>query len=50
MPAPLPQQGGDPGRGKVEAVTDSLFLALKSWWMVTAALKLDDTCLLAGQL
>ena len=36
---------------KVEAVTDSLFpWALKSLYMVTAALKLEDNCFLAGKL
>ena len=35
---------------KVEVVTDSSSWALKSVWMVTAALKLEDNCLLAGKL
>ena len=30
--------------------TDFLFLALKSLWMVTAAVKSDDNCFLAGKL
>ena len=29
---------------KVETVTDFIFLAPKSLWMVTAAMKLRDTC------
>ena len=35
---------------KVEAVTDFLFLALKSLQMVTVAMKLKDTCSLEGKL
>ena len=35
---------------KVEVVTDFLFLALKSLCMVTAAVKSDDDCFLAGKL
>ena len=35
---------------KVEAVTDFIFLALKSLWMVTAAMKLKDACSLKGKL
>ena len=35
---------------KVEAVTDSLFLALKLLRMVTAATKSKDNCFLAGKL
>ena len=34
---------------KVEAVTDFLFLALKSLGMVTIAMKLEDNCFLAGK-
>ena len=30
--------------GKVEAVTNFIFLARKSLWMMTAAMKLKDTC------
>ena len=30
--------------GKAEAMTDFGFLDLKSLWMVTAAMKLKDTC------
>ena len=37
--------------GKVEAVTDLLFSwAPKSLWMVTAAMKLKDTCSLEEKL
>ena len=36
--------------GKVEAVTDFLSWALKSLLMVTAAMKLEDNCFLAGKL
>ena len=35
---------------KVEAVTDSLFLALKLLRMVTAATKSKDNCFSAGKL
>ena len=35
---------------KVEAVTDFLFLVQKSLWMMTAAMKLKDTCSLEGKL
>ena len=35
---------------KVEVVTDLLFLVLKSLWMVTAAMKIEDDCFLAGKL
>ena len=35
---------------KVEAVTDFLFQALKSLWMVTAAMKLEGDWFLAGKL
>ena len=35
---------------KVEAVTDFLFLALKSLQMVTVALKLEDDCFSEGKL
>ena len=34
----------------VGAVTDFLFLALKSMWMVNAAMNLEDSCFLAGKL
>ena len=36
--------------GKGEAVTDSIFLASKSLWMVTAAMKLKDPWSLEGKL
>ena len=36
--------------GKVEAVTDFIFLAPKSLWMVTAAMKLEDACFLEEKL
>ena len=35
---------------KVEAVTDFLFLALKSLQMVTVVLKLEDDCFSEGKL
>ena len=35
---------------KVEVVTDFLFLVLKSLQMVTAAMKSEDVCFLAGEL
>ena len=35
---------------KVEAETDFFLGALKSLWMVTAAMKLEDSFLLAGKL
>ena len=35
---------------KVEAVTDFLFLALKSLQVVTVALKLEDDCFSEGKL
>ena len=35
---------------KVETVTDFIFLAPKSLLMVTAAIKLKDTCSLEGKL
>ena len=35
---------------KVETVTDFLSWALKSLWMVTAAMKLKDACSLKGNL
>ena len=35
--------------GKVEIVTDFLFLAPKSLRMVTAAMKSEDDCFLAGK-
>ena len=35
---------------KVEVVMDFLFLALKSLQMVTAAMKSEDVCFLAGKL
>ena len=34
----------------VETVTDSIFLAPKSLWTVTAAMKLKDSCPLEGNL
>ena len=33
----------------VEVVTDFLFLALKSLWMTTAAMKSEEDCFLAGK-
>ena len=36
--------------GKVETVTDFIFLAPKSLHMVTVAMKLKDTCFLEGKL
>ena len=36
--------------GKVEAVTDFIFLAPKSLWMVTAVMKFKDACFLEGKL
>ena len=38
------------GGGKVEAVTDFIFLGSKSLQMVTAATKLKDSCSLEGNL
>ena len=35
---------------KVEAVTEFLFWALRSLWMVTAAMKSEENCSLAGKL
>ena len=35
---------------KVAAVTDFIFLVSKIWWMVTAAMKLEDDCFLARKL
>ena len=35
---------------KMEAVTDCIFLAPKSLWIVTAAIKLKDTCSLEEKL
>ena len=35
---------------KVETVTDFIFLSSKSLWMVTAAMKLKDTCFLEEKL
>ena len=35
---------------KVEAMTDFLYWALKSLWMVTAAMKLEDNSFFAGKL
>ena len=35
---------------KVEAVTDFIFFAPKSLWMMTAAMKLKDTCSLEEKL
>ena len=37
-------------RENVEVVTDFLFWALKSLWMLTAAMKSEDDCFLAGKL
>ena len=37
-------------RETVQTVTDFIFLAPKSLWMVTAAMKLKDTCSLEGKL
>ena len=37
-------------RGKVEAVTDFIFLGSKSLWMANASMKLKDTCSLEGKL
>ena len=37
-------------RGKVEILTDFLFLAPKSLWMVTAAMKFKDACSLGEKL
>ena len=34
----------------VEVMTDFLFLGLKLSWMVTAAMKSEDICFLAGEL
>ena len=36
--------------GELETVTDFIFLAPKSLWTVTAAMKLNDTCSLEGKL
>ena len=36
--------------GKMETVTDFIFLAPKSLWMVTAAMKSKDTCFLEEKL
>ena len=36
--------------GKVEVVTDFIFLGFKSLWMVTAVIKLKDACSLKGKL
>ena len=36
--------------GKVEVVTNFLFLISKITWMVTAAMKSEDSCFLAGKL
>ena len=35
---------------KMEAVTDFIFLALKSLWMVTATMKIKDACSLEEKL
>ena len=35
---------------KMATVTDFIFLGSKSLWMVTIALKLEDTCSLEGKL
>ena len=37
------------GGGKVEVVTDFLFLGCKIMRMVTAAMKSEDDCFLAGK-
>ena len=37
-------------RENVEVVTDLLFWALKSLWMLTAAMKSEDDCFMAGKL
>ena len=37
-------------RENVEVVTDFLFWALKSLWMLTAAMKSEDDCFMAGKL
>ena len=37
-------------REKVEALTDFVFWVPKSLWMVTAAMKLKDSCSLEGKL
>ena len=36
--------------GELKTVTDFIFLAPKSLWTVTAAMKLNDTCSLEGKL
>ena len=36
--------------GKVEAVPDFIFLGSKSFWIVTTATKLKDSCSLEGKL
>ena len=36
--------------GKMETVTDFILFAPKSLWAVTAAMKLEDDCFLAGKL
>ena len=36
--------------GKVETMSDFIFLALKSLWMVTQAMKLKDACSLEEKL
>ena len=36
--------------GKVEAMTDFIFLGSKSLWMMTATMKLKETCSLEGKL
>ena len=38
------------GREKGEVLTDFLFLALESPWMVTAAMRSEDICFLARKL
>ena len=38
------------GREKMETVTDFSSRALKSLWVVSAALKLEDGCFLEGKL
>ena len=44
-----PPTAWQPEGEKVETVTGFLFLAPKSLWMVTAAMKSDDDCFLAGK-
>ena len=37
-------------KGKVETVTDFIFVSSKSLWTVTASTKLKDACYLEGKL